>query len=57
MRVKEAVRLHVWGKPIGALTHDHVLVPILHQKLVEGLCHQMVTEVDPDIHPLVPFRP
>ncbi len=48
---------HVRGKPIGALTRDHVIVPILHQKLVDGLCHQMVTEVDPDMHHLVPFRP
>jgi hypothetical protein len=48
---------HVRGKPVGrrALTRGHVIVSILHQKLVDGLCHEMVTEVDPDIHPLFPF--
>jgi len=32
---------HVRDKPVGrrALTRDHVIVPILHQKLVDGLRH------------------
>src|SRR5208283_1770723 len=35
---------HVRDKPVGrwALTRNHVIVPILHQKLVDGFRHQMV---------------
>jgi hypothetical protein len=33
-----------------------VIVPILHQKLVDCLRHQMVTEVNRYMHVLIPFR-
>jgi hypothetical protein len=49
---------HIRGKAVGGSlsTRDYVIVPMLHQKLVEGLSHQMVAEVDPDMHALLPFR-
>jgi hypothetical protein len=48
---------HVRDNPVGrrAPARDHVIVPDLHQKLADGLRHQVVTEVNPDIHPLLPF--